>query len=456
MMFALFLSYKVGLIAIISNVFPIIVNFGIMGWFGVELSMVTSLIASIAIGLAVDDTIHYLFRYNREFKTDLDEKRAIRDTLTHVGRPITFTTVTICIGFSVLLFSSFKPTAIFGVMMVITMLSALVGDLILLPSLIQHVEVVTLWDLLRLKLGKEPPEGIPLFKGLSHTQVHYIIMAGSLTTIDSGQILFNKGDPSDSMYAIVSGNMDVLDPDVDGESHRTLGSHKLLNQLKTGDVLGEMGFLRSVPRSATVIATQPVELLKINWKMIKRLQWLYPPTAHRFFFNLMTSICEKLENLSECFSEIKVLDDSTGLYNKDNFLKILDSEISRSRRYRTNLSLCFMRFDFESADPVPDNFTKERILRSIGEAFLIQVRKFDTLGRFEHQTFALLMPHISTAEAQLICDRLKQLSAEICKQIGGVQVKISVGLTDFVSGTDESVSAMLARVTNLLHHAKEA
>ena len=180
-MFALFLSVKVGLIAVVPNVFPIIINFGIMGWFGIELSMATSLIASIAIGLAVDDTIHYLVRYNREFKTDLDEKRAIRDTLTHVGRPITFTTVTICVGFSVLLFSSFKPTAIFGVMMVITSLSALVGDLIVLPSLIQHVEVVTLWDLLRLKLGKEPPEGIPLFKGLSRTQVHYIIMAGSLT-----------------------------------------------------------------------------------------------------------------------------------------------------------------------------------------------------------------------------------------------------------------------------------
>jgi diguanylate cyclase (GGDEF)-like protein len=456
MMFALFLSGKVGLIAIVPNVFPIIVNFGIMGWFGVELSMVTSLIASIAIGLAVDDTIHYLFRYNREFKTDLDEKRAIKDTLTHVGRPITFTTVTICVGFSILLFSSFKPTAIFGVMMVITSLSALVGDLILLPSLIQHVEVVTLWDLLRLKLGKEPPEGIPLFKGLSHTQVHYIIMAGSLTTIDAGEILFHKGDPSDSMYAIVSGAMDVLDPAGDRQSQRELGSHKLLNQLKTGDVLGEMGFLRSLPRSATVIATQPVELLKINWKMIKRLQWLYPPTAHRFFFNLMTLICDRLENLTECFSEIKVLDDSTGLYNRENFLKILDSEISRSRRYRINLSLCFLRFDFDGAGPATDNLEKERILRSLGEAFSRRIRKCDTLSRFDQQTFALLMPHTPAAEAQLFCDRLKRLFAEKCKEIDGVQVKLSVGLADFVSGTDASGSDMLAKATALLQNAKDA
>ncbi|MGD9236920.1 MAG: MMPL family transporter [Desulfobacterales bacterium] len=310
-MFALFLSFKVGLIAVIPNIFPIIVNFGIMGWFGIELSMVTSLIASIAIGLAVDDTIHYLVRYNREFKTDLDEKRAIRDTLTHVGKPITFTTITICVGFSVLLFSGFKPTAIFGAMLVITSLSALVGDLILLPSLIQHVEVVTLWDLLRLKLGKEPPEGIPLFKGLSSTQVHYVIMAGSLTNIDAGDVLFHKGDPSDSMYVIISGSMDVVDPVIDPNTGENFSRPILINQLKTGDILGEMGFLRSVPRSATVIATEPVELLKINRKMIRRLQWLYPPTAYKFFFNLMTLICDRLDRLTQRFSEIKVLDRSS-------------------------------------------------------------------------------------------------------------------------------------------------
>jgi hypothetical protein len=310
MMFALFLSSKVGLIAIVPNVFPIIVNFGIMGWFGVELSMVTSLIASIAIGLAVDDTIHYLFRYNREFKTDLDEKRAIKNTLIHVGRPITFTTVTICVGFSILLFSSFKPTAIFGVMMVITLLSALVGDLILLPSLIQHVEIVTLWDLVRLKLGREPREGIPLFKGLSRTQVHYIMMAGSLKKIEAGEALFHKGDSSDSMYAIISGAVNVLDSVIDRKTGRNVGKPVLINALKTGDVLGEMGFLRSVSRSATVVATEPTELLQINWKMMKRLQWLYPPTAHQFFFNLMSLICDRLDRLTRRFSEIKVLEDS--------------------------------------------------------------------------------------------------------------------------------------------------
>ncbi len=149
-MVALFLSAKVGLIAVLPNLFPIVVNFGIMGLFGIPLSVATSLIASIAIGLAVDDTIHYLVRYNREFKKDLDKDRAMRTTLTAVGRPIIFTSLTIGIGFSVLLFSHFQPTAVFGLLMVITMACALVGDLILLPTLMMHVELVTAWDLLKM------------------------------------------------------------------------------------------------------------------------------------------------------------------------------------------------------------------------------------------------------------------------------------------------------------------
>jgi uncharacterized protein len=146
----LFLSAKVGLMAMVPNLFPIVISFGLMGWLGIELSVATSLIASIAIGLAVDDTIHYLVRYNHEFKKDLDKDRALRDTIYGVGRPIIFTTLAISLGFSVLIFSHFKPTAVFGLLMVITMVASLGSALLILPSVMLHVELVTAWDLLRL------------------------------------------------------------------------------------------------------------------------------------------------------------------------------------------------------------------------------------------------------------------------------------------------------------------
>ena len=451
-MFILFLSSKVGLIAILPNLFPIVINFGIMGWFGIELSMVTSLIASIAIGLAVDDTIHYLVRYNREFKKDLDDKRAIRDTLHHVGKPIIFTTITLCAGFFILIFSSFKPTAIFGVMMVITSLSALVGDLILLPSLIRHIELVTLWDLVRLKLGKEPRMGIPLFQGLSRTQVHYILMAGSLKKIETGRILFHKGDVSDSMYTVISGSLDVYDPVSQDDSGREHHSQILINQLRTGDAFGEMGFLRSVPRSATVVATSPVELLQINWKMIKRLQWLYPPTAHKFFLNLMGTTCDRLQNLTECFSEIKMLQDSKQFNSRLNFLKILDAEIQRAQNYCTNLSLCILRITLEEPGSDLDDSATDRIVNSVGNIFSGEIRQWDTLHQYDGKSYVLLMPQTSIDEAQRLCDHLICVTGECILETDGINLKFECGWAEFSPECNEFGADLLSRASSELQN----
>jgi predicted RND superfamily exporter protein len=159
MMALLFFSTKVGFVAIVPTLFPVVVNFGVMGWFNIHLSVATGLIASIAIGLSVDDTIHYLFRYNNEFKKDLDKDRALKDTILTVGRPIVATTVTITCGFAILMLSHFTPTGLFGLLMVVTMLSALAGVLLLLPGLMLKVELVTAWDLLKWipVLGGIPP-----------------------------------------------------------------------------------------------------------------------------------------------------------------------------------------------------------------------------------------------------------------------------------------------------------
>jgi diguanylate cyclase (GGDEF)-like protein len=445
LMFTLFLSGKVGLISIVPNLFPIIVNFGIMGWLGVELSMFTSLIASIAIGLAVDDTIHYLVRYNQEFRKDLNDRRALRETLRHIGRPIIFTTLTISIGFSILTLSSFKPTAIFGTMMAVTMVSALVGDLILLPSLLRHVELVTLWDLVRLKLGKDPGVGIPLFSGLSRTQIHYIIMAGTLKKINSGEVLFHKGASSDSMCAIISGAMDVVELENTNEPAKALGVYRQLNRAGAGDILGEMGLLRNMPRSATVIAAEPSEYLEINLKMIRRLQWLYPPTANRFFMNLMTILCNRIELLSNNFSCESIKDDLTGWYNRKGFTGVLETELNRARRYGKTLSLCLMGIDLEVADMKMSYEIKDRSLRMIGQTLSRLIRKCDSLGRLDAETFALLMPETSAAQAEPVCSRLRNLLLEKRMDVDGIRMKVVLSIVEMAHHADETAEEMLNR-----------
>jgi hypothetical protein len=455
-MFMLFMSSKVGLIAIVPNLFPIVVVFGIMGWLGIELSMVTSLIASIAIGLAVDDTIHYLVRYNREFKNNLDDKLALRETIKHVGRPIVFTTLTIGIGFAILTLSSFKPTAIFGVMMVITMLSALVGDLILLPSLMLHVELVTLWDLLRLKIGSDPHLGIPIFGGLSRTQVHYILMAGALREFEADETLFRKGDPSDFMYAVLSGTMDVMDPMmVDGEPDES-GAHRFITRLKAGDLLGEMGFIRSVPRSATVIATEPGELLQINWKMIKRLQWLFPPTAHKFFYNLITMLSDRLERSTDRLTEINRIDYLTGLINKRGFVEVLEREVHRAKRYEAKLSLCLMEMDLVSANPELSYDDRDRMIKYLAEVLAPRTRRSDTFGRVDTHMFGLILPHISVLEGQQICDRLLDSFGEETEEAAANQVKVFLSLVELSIEADETDTDFFGRATLDLLKAVES
>jgi CRP-like cAMP-binding protein len=329
----------------------------------------------------------------------------------------------------------------------ITSLSALIGDLILLPSLIQHIELVTLWDLIRLKLGKEPRMGIPLFKGLSRTQVHYIIMAGSLKKIEAGSILFHKGDVSDTMYTIISGTMDVVDPVSQDDSDSLSKSRILIHQLKTGDTLGEMGFLRSVPRSATVVATSPVELLQIDWKMIKRLQWLYPPTAQKFFINLLGVTCDRLENLTECFSEIKMQGDSSKLYNRLDFLKIFDTEIQRARHCCTSLSCCLLKIKFEELKSGLDDTAQDRIIRYMGNIFSEQIRDWDTLHRYDRQSYALLMPQTTIDEAQHLGNHLKRISEESILTTNGQRAKLEFGWAEFSPENDNTGVDLLFRAS---------
>jgi GGDEF domain-containing protein len=119
------------------------------------------------------------------------------------------------------------------------------------------------------------------------------------------------------------------------------------------------------------------------------------------------------------------------------------------------LALGFVKFDFDGANPDLDDLAKERILRDLGQSFSKAIRDCDTLSRFDNQTFALLMPHSSTADAQLLCNRLRCLFEEKCNEAQGMQVKLSFRLADFVGETDEGGSDMLAKATTLLQNAIE-
>ena len=129
-------SARIGIMSMIPNLIPIAITLGVMGYLGINLDVATIMIASVAIGISVDDTIHFLYRFKSEFKKDGDHYLAIQRTFSGVGRALIFTTVVATCGFLIFCLSSFKPIQYFGLLTGISMISALAADLFILPSCI--------------------------------------------------------------------------------------------------------------------------------------------------------------------------------------------------------------------------------------------------------------------------------------------------------------------------------
>jgi predicted RND superfamily exporter protein len=138
----LFRNLRLALVAIVPNIFAAGLVLGLMGWLGVSLDLMTITIAAISIGIAVDDTIHYVHRYRNEFDKDRDYLAAMTRAHASIGRALFYTTLTITLGFSILTLSSFVPTIYFGLFTGIAMLTALAADMTLLPLLIVRCKVL--------------------------------------------------------------------------------------------------------------------------------------------------------------------------------------------------------------------------------------------------------------------------------------------------------------------------
>ena len=136
MFMLLFRSWKIAVIAIVPNLMAAGVVLGLMGWANMPLDMMTITIAAITIGIAVDDTIHYIHRFKEEFLIDRDYAAAVERCHASIGKAVYYTSLTIIVGFSILALSNFIPTIYFGLLTGLAMLIALLQVLTLLPKLL--------------------------------------------------------------------------------------------------------------------------------------------------------------------------------------------------------------------------------------------------------------------------------------------------------------------------------
>ncbi|MCK5070774.1 MAG: MMPL family transporter, partial [Desulfocapsa sp.] len=139
MMILLLGNFKMGIIAMIPNLGPILIVMGIMGWVGIPLDMFTMLIASVAIGLAVDDTVHFMYNFKRYYTESGDVRDAVGHTLHTAGRAMLTTSIVLSIGFFIFLFASMVNVFNFGLLTGMAIILALIGDFFLAPALMALV-----------------------------------------------------------------------------------------------------------------------------------------------------------------------------------------------------------------------------------------------------------------------------------------------------------------------------
>ncbi len=140
-----FRDLRLVLIALIPNALPILIVLGSMGWLSVwvwpelKINMGTAMIAAVSMGLSIDSTIHYIAGFQQSLREGLTFDQALQSAQQSVGKAMVLSTIALMVGFTVLATSRFIPTVYFGALVSLAMLGGLVGNLVLLPLLLQLV-----------------------------------------------------------------------------------------------------------------------------------------------------------------------------------------------------------------------------------------------------------------------------------------------------------------------------
>jgi predicted RND superfamily exporter protein len=135
--FLVFRSWRFGALALVPNLFPVLAIFGVMGWLDISLNVATVMLASVALGIVDDDTIHFISRYRRETRAGRGTDEAIELATSHEGRAALTTAIVNSCAFGVLALSEYRPTAWFGGLLALTMVVAFLAEVLILPATIK-------------------------------------------------------------------------------------------------------------------------------------------------------------------------------------------------------------------------------------------------------------------------------------------------------------------------------
>jgi len=295
----MFTSFKGGFLSLIPGVIPIIMMFGIMGILGISLNPGTAMVAVIAIGIAIDGTIHLLSRYNELCRRTSNYEEAVHATVREEATPMVATYLALALGFGILIKSDFTVIAQFGALSAATMLFALFTNLLITPIIMLRIRLVGLYQILSLSMHKEVLEKSPLFQNMSNYQIRKAILISEVIEFEEGELLVEQGTFGRSMYLILTGDVEVV--------KRSERHVKSIAVLGPGQVFGEVGYIKEIKRTADVRALTRVEALRFDYQKIKKDLKYFPHIVANLNFNISCILGERLANvMGEMASQLDV------------------------------------------------------------------------------------------------------------------------------------------------------
>lgn len=276
----LFVNFKAGFLSLIPNIFPVLILFGTMGLFGIPLNIGTAMVAAIAIGIAVDDTLHFMTRYNKEMLRLKDQDQAMEVCIHAELQPVVSTSLALALGFGVLAFSEFTTIIQFGLLSALVMAAALVGDLFLTGPLMATTKLLTLWDMLSLHVDPKIIEQSEFFRDLRVWQIKRIILMGRILEFKAGETFFEEWDDGDSMFLLLNGTAKGLSVD------EMTGKEVDYAVFGVGDVVDPTTMLDPGMRPFTARADSDLHVVELSQDDFHRLQRIHPRLAGKAHKNL--------------------------------------------------------------------------------------------------------------------------------------------------------------------------
>lgn len=250
------------------------------------------MVAAIAIGIAVDDTIHLMTRFNKEIRVSQDKSTAMAAVIRAELRPVVSTSIALALGFAILSRAHLIPIKYFGILSAVVVICALFADLLLTPVLLASVQFINLSDIAGLKLAGELKDA-PIFEGMSMFQIKKFVLLGKVVDKEAGGTIISFGEEQQDMYILLEGRIQVVRPAE--EEGRTV----FLVELGVEDVFGEISLLRKMPRSASVVALGHVSYLQIDWQGFERISKSSRSIANKIYLNLSRILAKRLIDMDD-------------------------------------------------------------------------------------------------------------------------------------------------------------